>query len=204
MKDNPQVREVNADGIRAKMCDLISDEFKQLIKEQIDPWFFFNSKGIHIKKFDGKDISISGCKFGDSSMLVFWSGYIEPYIEDVIKRMIEETIKLANDKNVPVSAVLESTKANLSSGIDNVYHKMREVDRRLRGNGFPDSVPKRDVSFEVKQMNNVLDKQAKIYEDLAYQKIDSWFINWYRKNPHWVWVIGTIIAIIGVIIAICG
>jgi len=187
--------DINANGIRAKMCDVISKEFERLIKEQVEPWFFFNSKGFHVKKFDGKDISISGCKFGDTSRLVFWSGYIEPYIEDVIKRMIEETIKLANDKNVQISAVLDSTKANLSGGIDTVYRKMQEVDRRLRGNGYPESVPKRDASLEIKKMNNVLDKQIKTYEDLAFQIPDSKFKKWYRENPHWIWIIGIIVGL---------
>ena len=100
------VEEVNTRGIRAKMCDIISEEFKRLTKEQVDPWIFFNSKGVRVKKFDGKDISISGGKYNDSSSLVFF-GYIEPYIADAIKRMIEETIELAKDKNIPTSAVLE-------------------------------------------------------------------------------------------------
>ena len=64
-----KAEEINANGIRAKMCDVISEEFKRLIKKQIDPWIFFNSKGIRAKRFDGKDISISGVTFGGSSRL---------------------------------------------------------------------------------------------------------------------------------------
>ncbi len=185
--------EINASGIRAKMCDILSEEFKRLTKEQVAPWIFFNSKGVRVKKFDGKDISISGSKYNDSSSLVFFKGYIEPYIADAIKRMIAKTIKLAKDKNVPISAVLESTKANLSGGINAVYHKMQDIDRRLRGKGYPESVPKRDVSYEIKKMNDFLDKQIKIYEDLAFEVPDSRFKKWYQENPHWVWIIGIII-----------
>lgn len=186
--------EINANGIRVKMSDVIFKEFERLKKEQIEPWFFFNSNGINIKKFDGKDISISGCVFSSSSSsLVFWSGYVEPYIEDVINRMTEETIRLANDKNVQISAVLDSTKANLSGGIDTVYCKMQEVDRRLRGNGYPESVSKRDASLEIKKMNDFLDRQIKTYEDLAFQIPDGWLKKWYQENPHWVWIIGIII-----------
>ncbi len=163
--ETAKATEKKANGIRARMCDIISGEFKRLIKKQVDPWIFYNSKGVHLKKFDDKNISMSGGKYNDQSKAVFF-GHIEPYIQDVIKRKIEETVELAKDKKVPISKVLGSTEANLSGGIDTVYHKIQKVDRRLRGGGDPESVPKRDVSFEVKKMNDFLDRQIKIAEDL--------------------------------------
>ncbi len=135
-------------------------------------------------------------------LLVFWHGCIEQFVEDVIKRMIEETIRLAKDKNVKLSAVLSSTKANLSSGIDTVYSKMQEVDRRLRGKGYPESVPKRDIYSEIKKMNDFLDRQTKTYEDLAFQVPERGLKRWYQENPHWVWIIAIIIAIITIIISV--
>ena len=193
--------EINASGIRAKMSDIISEEFKRLIKEQVGPWIFFNSKGVRVQKFDGKYISISGSKYNDSSRLVFF-GYIEPYIADAIKRMTEETIELAKDKKVPISTVLSSTKANLSGGIDTVYRKMQEVDGRLRGKGYPKSVPKRDISSEIKKMNDFLDRQTKTYEDLAFQASKSRLKRWYQENSHLVWIIGITITTIGIIISV--
>ena len=63
--------EINANGIRAKMCNVISGEFKRLIESQVDPWIFYNSNGIHIKKFDGKYISMSGGKSFPLLLLYF-------------------------------------------------------------------------------------------------------------------------------------
>ena len=166
--ETAKATEKKAKGIRARMCDIISGEFKRLIKKQVDPWIFYNSKGVHLKKFDDKNISMSGGKYNDQSKAVFF-GHIEPYIQDVIKRKIEETVELAKDKKVPISKVLGSTEANLSGGIDTVYHKIQKVDRRLRGGGDPESVPKRDVSFEVEKMNDFLDRQIKIAEDLHFE-----------------------------------
>ena len=197
-----KTEEINANGIRAKMCDVIFEEFKHLVKEQVAPWVFFRTGKFRIKKFDGGCISYSGIEFEGSPRLVFWQGCIEPFVEDVIKRMIEETIRLAKDKNVQISAVLSSTKANLSSGIDTVYSKMQEVDRRLRGKGYPESVPKRDISSEIKKMNNFLDKQIETYEDLAFQVPELGLKRWYQENPHWVWIIAIIIAIITIIISV--
>ena len=163
-----EATEKKARGIRAKMDDIISGEFKRLIESQIDPWIFFNSKGVHVKKFNGKDISMSGCKYNDSSHMVFLD-YIKPYIADAIKRKIEETVELAKDKKVPIFTVLGSTESNLSGEINTVYHKIQIIDRRLRGGGDPESVPMRDVSSEIKIMNAFLDRQIKIAKDLHFE-----------------------------------
>ena len=45
------VEEINASGIRAKMCDVISEEFKKLIEEQVDRWSSFNSGKGSVKGF---------------------------------------------------------------------------------------------------------------------------------------------------------
>ena len=151
------------------MCDDIFDEFKQLVEKQVERWGSFNSGKGGVKTFDGKSISFSGGFANSSKRILFWKGYIEPYIQDVIERMIEETVELAKDKKVPLSMVLGSTEANLSGGIDTVYHKMQGIDRRLRGGGDPESVPMRDISFEIKKMNEFLDRQIKIAEDLHFE-----------------------------------
>ena len=188
-KGRKKTEDIIANGIRAKMRDAISAEFKRLVKERVEPWIFFKNGPFHAKKFDG------------SPRLVFWSGYIEPYIEDTANRMIEQTIELANQKGVPVSAVLMSTNANLSCGIDTVYHKMQDVDRRLRGKGCPKSVQKRDAACEIKKMNNLLDRQISTHQDLAFSVSDSWFKKWYQDNPHWLKLVEIALLFLSIIVA---
>lgn len=190
---NNEASEINANGIRAKMRDDIFEEFKRLVKNQVEPWVFFNSgKLVRVKQFDGEDISLigSGTKYNDQSKNVFLN-HIEPFIEDVIKRKIDETIELAKDKKVPLTAVLGSTKANLSIGIDTVYHKIREIDGMLRGGGYPESVPMRDVSLEIKTMNHFLDRQIKIAEDLNFETPET-----VKKKPFyktlWFYITSTL------------
>ena len=200
---NEEASEINADGIRAKMSDDIFEEFKRLVENQVEPWCFFNSKGIHVKRFDGQDISISGFKYSDQTKDIFLK-YIEPFIEDVIKRKIDETIELAKDKKVHFSTVLGSTEANLSGGIDTVYHKMQEIDRRLRGGGNPDSVPMRDVSLEIKTMNDFLDRQIIIAEDLNFgivetEKTKMQCIKKWAENNIVIVILLIIIVVIGVL-----
>ena len=86
-KNNNEALETNADGIRAKMCDDIFEEFKQLVKKQVEPWAFFNSGKGDVRTFDNKSISFSG-GFSGSKREVFLKSYIEPFIEDIIKTNI--------------------------------------------------------------------------------------------------------------------
>ena len=69
--ETARATEKKAEGIRARMCDIISGEFKRLIKKQVDPWIFYNSKGVNLKKFDDKNISMSGGKYNNQSKAVF-------------------------------------------------------------------------------------------------------------------------------------
>ena len=196
--------EANAQGIRAVMCDRIKGEFDRLITKQIDPWIFFNNKGFLVKKFNGKTISYPGVEYSGSSLSqFFWEGYIQPFIEDVIKRTIKYTIELAKEKGVSISAVLYSTQANLSGGIDAVFKKMQDIDRRLQGKGNPKNVPKRDISIEVKQMDAYLDKQIENYRNLAFETPKGWFLKWYEKSPHIKWLIGIIISVLALIFSAC-
>ena len=195
--------EVNANGIRAKMSEIIFDEFQRLIKVQVEPWIFFRTGKFHVKKFDGNDISYSGnIEFEDFPQQIFWSGYIQPFLKDIIKKKIDETIKLAKEKNVRISYVLYSTKNNLSGGIDSVFRKMQEVERRIRGKGQPKSVGKRNIEVEIKEMSNFLDKQIKTFENLSFQTPDSWFKKWYQKNPHVIWLISIIFSFIAFLISV--
>ena len=100
-----------------------------------------------------------------------------------------------------LDCVLESTKEELSGEIGTVYRKMQKVDRRLRGKGNPESVPKRDVSCKIKEMNNLLDRQIGIYKDLSFQLPEGWFKKWYNKSPHVKWLIGIVISILALIVS---
>ena len=193
--------ETVAQGIRAIMCDRIKSEFDRLITEQVDPWMFFNSKGISVKKFNGKQISISGAAFSGSVPLVFWNDYIQPFIQDIIKRMIVETIEQAAKKDVPLSLVLESTKANLAGGIDAVFAKMQDIDQRLRGKGNPKSVSRYDTFPEICRMNAYLDRQVETYRNFAFEPSQSRFRKWYDKSPHIKWLIGIIISVLALVIS---
>ena len=60
----------------------VNDAIKALIKKQVTPWVFMTTgRPFHIKRLDGTDIAYHGIGFEGSPKKVFWSGYIEPFLE---------------------------------------------------------------------------------------------------------------------------
>ncbi len=72
-----EVTEKRASGIRGRMCDIISGEFKQLIEEKVTRWSFHNTGKGSVKTFEGKTIFFSG-KYNDQRKELFLN-YIESY-----------------------------------------------------------------------------------------------------------------------------
>jgi len=63
-----------------------------LKRDKLTPWLWFNSRGIKVTDFYGKTIHISGCLYGQSEALVFFS-FIVPFLKDAIVNTLSETIE---------------------------------------------------------------------------------------------------------------
>ena len=62
----------------------ISDSFDQLIKNQVTPWAFLNTgKPMRVKTHDNRPISYEGIGFEGSPEQVFWSSYVDPFMEEI-------------------------------------------------------------------------------------------------------------------------
>ncbi len=60
----------------------VDDAIEQLIKQKVTPWSFLTAgPPFRIKSFDGKQIAYEGVGFEGSPRQVFWSRYIEPFLE---------------------------------------------------------------------------------------------------------------------------
>jgi hypothetical protein len=69
----------------------VEEVTKAILRDTVDPWIFFKSKGVKIIKFDGSSISLSGFDYSDSVVLVFWNGFIDAYIKKRSRELIETT-----------------------------------------------------------------------------------------------------------------
>lgn len=61
----------------------IDDATDGLLTRQVEPWLFLR-QGLSLQRFDGRSIAYSGVEFEDSPRLVFWAGYIEPFLQDLV------------------------------------------------------------------------------------------------------------------------
>jgi len=81
----------------------VNDIYAKLDKEQLTPWCFFNTgKMPEVKKYYGDTIKYQGgIEFSGSAAVVFWEGFIEPFLEHGIVKILEDVgdDALANQLN---------------------------------------------------------------------------------------------------------
>ena len=175
----------------------INDSIGILIQNQVTPWSFLTAgPSFRVKKFDGKEIAYQGVAFEGSPRLVFWSGYIEPFLEDLVVREISSAIISAREKGVDAVLLLPEVQGLLIAGARKIFAHMAEVDRRLRVGGYPESVTLRSVDPELQTITQFIDEQ--INAELAMWKPKRRVESWYEQNKFWIWLIGIVVTIGGI------
>src|SRR5713101_7993173 len=112
----------------------VDDAVEQVIKRQVTPWSFLTAgPPFRVKTFDGRQIAYEGVEFEGSPRTVFWSRYIEPFLEDLCISEITAAVSMAKDREVDARLLLPEVQGLLSAGFRKVYAHMADVDRRLRG-----------------------------------------------------------------------
>lgn len=174
----------------------VDDAVEQIIKRQVTPWSFLTAgPPFRVKMFDGKQIAYEGVGFEGSPRTVFWARYIEPFLEDLCVSEIAAAVTMAKDRGVDGRLLLPEVQNLLAGGCHRVFANMADVDRRLRGKGFPDKVGLRSVDAEVSAMVQFIEER--IRAELVMWKPKSRVELWYERNKFWVWVIGIIMSILG-------
>ena len=152
----------------------VDDAFEQLIKQQVTPWSFLTAgPPFRIKAFDGREIAYQHLHFEGSPRDEFWSRYIEPFLEHLCVSEIEAAVSMSNKKGVDAKLLLPELRELLSAGFKKVYRQMADVDRRLRGKGYPNSVALRLVESEIQRMDKFLDER--IVAEIEMWKPTPWF-----------------------------
>lgn len=140
---------------------LVEEADKHLIS-LVTKWTFLKSvPQIEIKRFDGEEIRLGGVAFKGTVVDVFWSGFIEPYIEHESVKILEAAGQLATDCQLSHDIVTDEARMLLHVMVRRVYSKMADVDQTLRGDGF--TFPeKRDVTSRIAAMSAYVDAESKI------------------------------------------
>ena len=173
----------------------VDDAIEQMIKKQVTPWSFLTAgPPFRVKMFDGKQIAYEGVGFEGSPRTVFWSRYIEPFLEDLCLSEIRAAVTMAKERGVDARELPPELQDLLSAGCRRVYATMADVDRRLRGRGFPDKVALKSVDPEVAAMGQFIEDQVRA--ELAMWKPKPRVELWYERNKFWVWAIGILVSIL--------
>ncbi len=103
----------------------ISDSFDQLIRNQVTPWAFLNSgKPMRVKTNDQREIFYEGGGFEGSPQDVFWSRYIEPFMEDISINEIDAAVNIAEEKNVDATLLLPEVEGLLLVWIVGIIRRL--------------------------------------------------------------------------------
>lgn len=165
----------------------IFDAMRAIHIAQVEPWISF-SQGLSVKRFDGRTIGYSGIAYEGSPEQVFWSRYIEPFLEDLTLRQFTDTVKLALEREVDARAALKETHDLLLSACRKTYRRMADIDQQLRGGGFPQSVPTKDWKKHYSIMQAFIDKHHQA--ELAMLKEPNRMERWYGHNKGLAWALG--------------
>jgi hypothetical protein len=173
-----------------------TDAVEKLLESQVTPWVFLNSgKPFRINYFDGKRIDYGvGGGFEGSPRGVFWSRYIEPFLEHLCIAEIETAVSMSKEKGVDARLLLPELQSLLSAGIKKIYRNMADVDRTLRGKGYPYSVPLKSVDMEIQRMETFLDEHIKA--EITMWKPKNFFQEWLERNSWLKWIVGIIFSIL--------
>jgi hypothetical protein len=179
---------------------LIHDSVEQLLNQQVTPWAFLTAgPPFRIKSFDGRSIAYQGVEFEGSPRLVFWSRYIEPFLEELCITEIGRAVSMAKEKDVDARLLLPEVQGLLLAGFQTVYARMADIDRSLRGKGFPNRMELRSTEQQLQTMERFLDER--IRAELAMWRGKSAFEIWYERNKVWVWAIGIFVSVVVAVLA---
>jgi len=141
-----------------------------------------------------------GIEFEGSPKEVFWTALIQPYLKDLIARSYFETRTFCTANQIDPKLPLDETARHLSLGAQRLFSRMADIDRRLRGKGFPSSVDRRPTDREEKAIQDYIDQRK--HDELGLvPKPKSRWNRFYHEQQFLIWVIGTIIAIATIIVA---
>ena len=178
----------------------ISDSVDALIAVQVTPWSFMAAGPLfQVKRSDGREITYQGVTFDGCPQQVFWGGYIEPFLEDLVVRELAFAVESCKDRKVRAQLALPELQGLLLSGCTKVFAQMANIDQRLQGRGDPNSVQLRPVESEVAKMAAFI--ETRISAELLLCKPRP-LEEWYEHNKFWVWIFGFLIPLAALLVTL--
>jgi hypothetical protein len=146
-----------------------------LINKKITSWIMHSASGKGcIENFYGEKISFSGCLFEGSPQSVFWSRYIEPFLENFTEQMIEYVSEEVDKNHLNIRDELDCLSENMKGMFVRVYDKMATAEQQMLGKGYPNTIRKQDTSANVATMNFFMNQQISVVLNKYKSKNSIW------------------------------
>ena len=186
------------------MKESLENEFARLDKDKLTPWIFMTTDhGLDVTALDGSKVRYRGIEFSGTARLVFWDRFSVPFLKDIISRGFAETREFCEQHGIAAAPALDETAELLRDGVDRTFKRMVDIDRRLRGKGTPTSVEPYNPSTETAKALSFLDERLED-EKLLVPKQRSRFNKFYEEQKFWIWAIGALIALAGIMAKFIG
>lgn len=146
----------------------VEECYDGFVQQAVTPWALFGtSHGVAIDLPDGRAIRYSGLAFSGTPRQVFWETMPNAFIQDIAKKAFEWTRKLCREEKLPTEIPISETAMFLTGGLSRCLSKMIEIDQRLRGKGFPDTVQPHDPVNERLSLERIIQTRHKAEKRLA-------------------------------------
>lgn len=155
LRDCPVDPNTGRTDLYARTKARIDERADYLIREKIHSWLFMTpGSEVVVTLHNGRAFTYSDFEFEGTPRDVFWKNLIDPFLEEASQQVLDEVGKECRGNGVASRAALKEAGRSwlLESMVRRVYREMVDVDQGLRGKGYPESVPKRDVEWEVNRM----------------------------------------------------
>jgi hypothetical protein len=146
----------------------------EIIRMSVEPWLgLLAERGVEVRRANGTTIAYQGIRFEGSPRQVFWdSSYIDPFLRGLVDAFVTSAAKTAREQGHDVGVVLDFIAGSLRSNISRVLARMVEIDRRLLGQGYPDTVKPRSVADKESELCQYLEGRLRIehWTELRYTR----------------------------------
>ena len=92
-------------------------------------------------------------------MLAFWDDFLEPFLQDIAWRSFDQAREFCEKRSLRLAPVMVETSGLLKLGLCRALNRMVDIDRRLRGGGFPKTVEPRNPEFLRTRLERIIDNR---------------------------------------------
>lgn len=138
----------------------IDEDFDKFDREKLTPWLSIRSSGFAIKRPDGSNgWSYSMVDFEGNPRDQFWGNFIKTHLMDVIDRSFEKTRDLCERYKKDCREPFRATSNLQQRWLSRALARMVEIDRRLRGKGFPGNISTYHPQEEEKYLTKIIEER---------------------------------------------